>query len=413
MTSESHMLIETCRRMPDLLRENPRHRSKADAVFYYHGSKDKHNIDIADGQWYDFRTLTGGRSPVGLVMDVLSVEKSEAVACLNRWGILSITPSGRLYSRSKQRSGRTTPNPRRRRNRAYTRAKPSKPAQQPSGEVYYAQKLWAQSKPIPSYDSQHPFWRWVTTGDKPAIVEPCQAVPGVIRWHWDRHMIVAKRNTFDAWRQGQHECFSVATVAIDQYGNKRLKGAKPGSDKTTYGRGADGVFIGNPESSKVALCEGIADALAIYGAFEHDGAIWANTNTIRRVLNVLGACEWLAGRETVLYTDADQTGQDAGKNVWGGIMRWSPSVKPKVVSKYPGNAKDPAAAAVYVKWREPKEGASQVTEPIEQEPFNMARTSITTRQTSPVPTYAVLWGGNVLDQNFERHVMRVNPLTQF
>ena len=57
MNNESQMLIEVCRLCG--LRENNR-PGRADAVFYYPDSQGKHNIDINDGQWFDFRRAREG-----------------------------------------------------------------------------------------------------------------------------------------------------------------------------------------------------------------------------------------------------------------------------------------------------------------------------------------------------------------
>ena len=392
MKSESQTLIEVCQRLPELL-ENPR-PNRADAVFYFPDSQGKHNIDVKDGQWFNFRSGKGGHSPVGLVMDVKGWEKRGAVNWLKREGIFTEPFPRRNVRRFKGRSGRVT-NTESRQLRAHTKPKPQKKAR-PGGKIEAAQRIWAESEPIGDFDGQHPFRRWVTIGDKPGILGNQAVVPGNIRWHKGVHSVVGLRNTFEDWKEGRQTCFSISGVKIDHLGNKRLKNGKKGSDKFTYGSGADGVFIGDPNNHQVALCEGLADALALHLAWELKGVIWATAMPITRILNVPGVCEWLAGRDVVIYTDADKTGQDAGKEVWVGIMKCSPKIEPRVVSKYPGNAKDPAAV-VNINRDSGKFETSQGHGDVKKE----------------YAPYRVLWGGSVLEQNFKRHVMGVNPLTQF
>ena len=402
MKSDSQTLIEVCLRLPELL-ENPR-SGQVDAVFHFPDSQGKHNIDIKNGQWFDFRSGKGGHSPVGLVMDVRDWSKSEAVAWLKREGIFKEEPYKRTVGRFKGRSVRVTPPPNagRRRLRAHTNHRPKKKVK-PGGMIGAAQRIWAESEPIGDFDGQHPFRRWVTIGDKPGILGDQAVVPGNIRWHKGMHSIVGLRNTFEAWKEGRQTCFSISGVKIDHLGNKRLKNGKKGSDKFTYGSGADGVFIGDPNNHQVALCEGLADALALHLAWELKGVIWATAMPITRILNVLGVCEWLAGRDVVIYTDADKTGQDAGNEVWAGIMEWSPKIEPRVVAKYPGNAKDPAAAVVHF------DQDNQNNQNIEK--FETSRESRNVQKE--YAPYWVLWGGSVLEQNFKKHVMGVNGLTQF
>ena len=283
-----------------------------------------------------------------LIETKLQTDRRGALDWLRREGIILEDSSRRNVGRSKRRSVRSNSSYGTRADRASSPPKP-KPQKQtePGGEVEKAQRFWAESEPIPNFVFENPAWQWVTVGDKPGIVEPGGLFPGVIRWHKRQGFFVAGRNTFDAWIKDEFEPFSVAVVAIDRQGKKRLVFHNgPGGDKRTFGSGADGVFIGDPQSQKIGICEGIADALALYNVFGID-AVWATNSAITKVINTPGACQWLASREVVLFTDADVAGQEAGDKAKSAILRWSPQCLPQVVCKYPFGAKDAAAVAAY------------------------------------------------------------------
>ena len=317
--------------------------SKGDKLRW--GNKGSKSLDASKGIWIDFETDQDG-GVLDLVQREHQTDRVGALDWLKDQGFLSESSPRPNLGLSARRSFRST---RQRRTRAgcpRTRPKP-KPQADPGGEVEKAKSLWSESEPIPGFVFQHPAWRWVTVGDKRGIVEPGGDWPGVVRWHKKEGLIVAARNTFDAWLKGEFEPFSVAVVAINQQGKKRyVFHNSPGGDKRTYGSGANGVFIGDPKSPKIGICEGVADALAIYNQFRV-GAVWATGSAIVSVQNTPGACQWLASREVLLYTDTDNTGQDAGDKVKSAILRWSPRCWPQVVCEYPFGAKDAAAVASY------------------------------------------------------------------
>ncbi|MYC13775.1 MAG: hypothetical protein F4Y39_08620 [Gemmatimonadetes bacterium] len=303
------------------------------------GTRGSKSLDARKGLWKDFETDQGGG-----VLDLVETERQTDRAGAIQW----LKDNGFIGNRKSIRRfvGSTSPQPARWSDRAKRPPKSEKQTE-PSGETDKAQRLWTESEPILDFVFEHPAWRWVTVGDKTGIVEPGATMPGCIRWHKQQGLIVAGRNTFDAWIKGEFEPFSVSVVAIDRQGKKRwVFHNGPGGDKRTFGSGADGVFIGDPQSPKVGICEGVADALAVYNVFGVD-AVWATNSAIVSVQNVLGGCEWLAGREVVLYTDADEGGQEAGDKVKSEILRRSPKVWPQVVCEYPFGAKDAAECAAY------------------------------------------------------------------
>ena len=330
--------------MPDValvLLGEPNARPKKSEWRY--GTNGSLSVDVERGQWFSHEDQKGG-GVLALIERECQTDEAGAIQWLRDNGHLPES-STRRAGRFKRRSSRPTRQHRTRAERPRTAQKP-KPKTAPSGETERAKSLWAESELIPPFKFAHPFWRWVTTGDKPGTVEPDEDVPRVVQWHQREGVIVALRNTFDAWLNGRQECFSVAVVAIDAMGNKRrcFKGQR---DKSTFGGGADGVFLGDPQCGKIGICEGLADALALYNHFSGIKAVWATTSAIGRVANTSGACEWLAEREVVLYTDADGTGQDAGLELKKTLLKWGPKIEPLVVSRYPFGVKDPAAVAAY------------------------------------------------------------------
>ena len=309
------------------------------------GNKGSKSLDENTGWWYDFDANRGGDVPA-LIKAELQIDWRGAIQWLKDNGYLPESSTRRIMGRSARRSIRGISRYRTMPDRAKRPPKPEKQTE-PGGETDKAKRLWAESEPIPDFIFEHPAWRWVTMGDKTGIVDPGGLFPMGIRWHKEQGLIVAARNTFDAWIKGDFEPFSVAVVAIDQDGKKRYAFRNgPGGDKRTFGSGADGVFIGDPQSQTVGICEGVADALAIYNVFGV-GAVWATNSAIASVQNIPGACQWLASREVVLFTDADRTGQEAGDKVKSAILLWSPKVWPQVVCEYPFVAKDAAAVAAY------------------------------------------------------------------
>ena len=302
MNNESQMLIEVCRLCG--LRENNR-PGQADAVFYYPDSQGKHNIDINDGQWFDFRSGEGGRSPVGLVIDVKGWGKRDAVDWLKGEGVLSESPTSRNVGRSARRSSRPTQRTTRA-ERPRTAQKP-KPDNKKSDTQNFAIKLWGQSKQIGD-NAEHPFRMWARSRN---LLHPYCRVPPAIRWHNVRSLIVCGVFSLSAWgKDGTPFALPVAVeaLAIDGQGNKRhVLGPNKNRDKCDYGPVSAGVFIiGDPTSERVNICEGVADALAVYS--REPGAVLATLGTSTTLPNKPDVIDWLCTKETWLYPDNDKAG---------------------------------------------------------------------------------------------------------
>ena len=287
------------------LRENNR-PGRADAVFYYPDSQGKHNIDINDGQWFDFRSGEGGRSQVGLVMNVKGWGKRDAVDWLKGEGVLSESPNRRTVGRFKRRSSRPTRQHTTRQDRQRAAHKPKSEPKE-SGTQNFALKLWKESEEI-GEAVEHPFRRWTTTGDKPGVLHPYCAVPPAIRWHSGRGLIVCGVFSLNAWGTDgipKGEPVAVQLVAIDQNGQKRyVLGKNKDLRRCSYGPVSAGVFIlGDPTSERVNIVEGVADALAVYS--REPGAVLATLGTSSTLPNKPDVIDWLCTRETWLYPDND------------------------------------------------------------------------------------------------------------
>ena len=172
----------------------------------------------------------------------------------------------------------------------------------------WARTLWAQAEAIGN-NAEHPFRRWTTSGDKPGVLHPYCAVPGGIRYHPSKELIIAGVFGLNAWGRDGIPFglpLAVQALAIDQDGNKRHC-LGPGNDlnKCSYGPTDAGVFIlGDPAGERVNIVEGVADALAVYS--REPGAVLATLGTSARLASKEDVIDWLITKETWLYPDDDE-----------------------------------------------------------------------------------------------------------
>ena len=182
------------------------------------GNNGSKSLDAGKGQWHDFEADRGG-GVIDLVETELQTDRAGALDWLKREGFISEFPHKRNVGRSARRSARPT---RRYRPKAY-RAKPPAPAPTKQSETAlaeYAQRLWGQSKKI-GIVAEHPFWRWATTGDKPGVLHPYCEVPGGIRYHPSKGLILAGVFPISAWGRDGIPFglpLAVQALAIDQDG---------------------------------------------------------------------------------------------------------------------------------------------------------------------------------------------------
>ena len=201
-------------------------------------------------------------------------------------------------------------------------------------------KWWDESSPIP-YSQSHPIRRWCNLRN---LFPGYKELPPTIRWHEQRSLTIVSlasvKGYIDSYPEPpQPRQFHL--ISIDSGGRKG--NAFRGEDKRTYGQpGVTCVALfGDPNASEINICEGIADALAIFSRCP--GAVIASITTFHK----LTRCETLMrhltadGRTVTLFGDNDAAGEAAQEKLArtlynrGGDIFYHPNP----------TAKDPAKAA--------------------------------------------------------------------
>ena len=185
-----------------------------------------------------------------------------------------------------------------------TRKKPSKPTED-MFEV--GLKLWDEATPVP-YHQFHPVRRWTRHRN---LFPGYKAFPTTIRWHEYKHLIIVAlasiQDFIDAFPEPiQPRQFHL--ISIDAQGQKAY--TLNGEDKRTYGRSelTCVALFGDPNADEINICEGIADALALFARCP--GAVIAPIT----ILSKINRCEPLIqhltadGRTVTLCGDKDIAG---------------------------------------------------------------------------------------------------------
>ena len=282
--------------------------SKGDKLRW--GTRGSKSLDTSKGLWKDFETDRGG-GVLDLVERERQTDRARAIQWLKDNDFLSESPHRRTERHFNGRSGRSTSQ-----YRALGNRKRTPPKREPK-ENGKARWLWGESRPIEAFDSQHPFWRWVTTGDKPGVLHPWCTVPGGIRWsRYSGGVILGGVFPLIAWENAREkgdrdgipkgDPVGVQALAIDQDGNNRyVLGQDNDLRRCSYGSMTDGVFIlGDPTGKRVNVVEGIADALAVYSRVP--GAVLATLGTSVSLTKKADVIDWLCTKETWLYPDNDK-----------------------------------------------------------------------------------------------------------
>ena len=297
------------------------------------------SVDVKEGQWYDYEAAKGG-GVIDLVMAEVKTDRPGAVDWLKREGfITSQSPNRRTGGRSARRSARPTRRHTKGAVRPRTAQKP-KPVSEKRETQILAQRLWGQSEPI-GEDANHPFRRWTTTGDKPGVLHPFCEVPGGIRWSRYRGgAIIAGVFSLNAWGKDGIPFglpLAVQALAIDKHGNNRYAlGPNHDLRRCSYGtiKEGAGVFIlGDPKHQRVNIVEGIADSLAVYS--REPGCVCATLGTSARLASKEDVVDWLCTKETWLYADNDQAGDQGTEGLVNCIHKKIPGA---VVRKPTGRA---------------------------------------------------------------------------
>ena len=271
------------------------------------GNKGSKSLDADKGLWKDFEADTGG-GVLELVEIECQTDRRGAIQWLKDNGYWIESSPRHNVGRLQRQSARPVRQRTTRQNRQRAAHKPKSEPKE-SGTQNFARKLWRESKSIPAFDSQHPFWRWATTGDKPSVLHPYCTVPGGIRWHSGRSLIICGVFPLVAWGKGDQpkgDPVAVQALAIDQDGQKRYALTETKDrDKCNYGPKSAGVFIlGDPKSERVNIVEGLADALAVYS--REPGAVLATLGTSKTLPKKFDVIDWLITKETWLYPDNDE-----------------------------------------------------------------------------------------------------------
>ena len=262
------------------------------------------------GHWHDFEADVGG-GVLELVEREHQTDRAGAIQWLKDNGHLPESPNRRNVGRSARRSARPTRQRTTKAERQRTAQKP-KPVAEKSETQIFAQKLWAEADPIGELAEavEHPFWMWATTGDKPGVLHPFCRVPPAIRFHRSRGLIIGGVFSLGAWGKDgkpEGEPVAVQALAIDENGENRYCLGKDKLRRRSYGPvSAGGFLLGDPNSARVSIVEGVADALAVYS--REPGAVLATLGTYSGLIDRAGVINWLCTKQTFLYSDPDSAG---------------------------------------------------------------------------------------------------------
>ena len=302
------------------------------------GNNGSLSVDIAGGQFYDHHEQRGGRV-VTLVMYELNLDKAGAMRWLDRHGFLSGSYTTRDAPRIKPKPTR----------------KSKSSGSVDRGKYDFGLRLWQQSKPIPR-SVNHTARRWAAARNLLPVHVP---FPPVIRYgvyadrkRGDRPYIIAFVCTLEALASvyptlPNSEPLKVRwqTLWIDLNGNSLDKDGNPvkqGGQKNLYGGFGNRddypvMCLGDPTANDLALCEGVADALAIYSRCRGAVAAVLGSPNLTERSHLL---EYLAraGRTVTLFSDLDAV--DGAKKLKAKINSLGGRAR-----RMDPNAKDPADAA--------------------------------------------------------------------
>ena len=297
------------------------------------GNKGSKSLKADTGRWYDFENDRGG-GVMDLVEIELSTDRKGAIQWMREKGLIpeSAKSSPRCNpGRSKARSGRPTQHHGAGGERKRTPTK-RKPDNEKSTNQNFARTLWAESEPIGA-SAEHPFRAWARNRN---LLHPYSNVPAGIRWHvYKGGVIVAGVFPIEAWGSDgipSGDPVAVQCLAIDERGeNRYCLGPNKDLRRCSYGEVSAGVFLlGNKESERVNIVEGVADALAVYS--RAPGAVIGTLGTSTRLANNGEVIDWLIKKETCLYPDSDQAGDIGTESLIDAIKKKSPGAvvrKPK------------------------------------------------------------------------------------
>ena len=294
------------------------------------------NLDKGVFHLKDPNDETPSYGVIGLVQYGLGLDKSAALSWLKDNGYLdnaftvSDTPLSKANPKNKSRRGS-------------------------AGQYDFGLRLWRESKPIPR-DFNHAARRWAAARN---LLPPFMPFPPVLRYgvyadykRGDRPYIIAFVCTLDALAEVYPNLPKIEplkvrwqTLWIDLNGNSVDKQGNPvkrGGLKNLYGGFGDEhdypvMCLGDPTADNLAVCEGIADALAIYSRCPGAVTAMLGSPKLTERSHTL-ECLARAGRTVTIFNDLDAV--DGAKKLKAKIN----SIGGRVRRMDP-NEKDPADAA--------------------------------------------------------------------
>ena len=307
------------------LKGEPNHRRKHGSELRW-GSKGSFAVYTDTAAFTDYEENVSG-GVIKLVMHEKGIDETGAWQWLKDNNFVNSTLS--THSRGRNRPcRRITP----------IRQNATPPTNTDKGTLFYGLQLWNESESIPR-DASHPVRKWLRNRN---LLPPNASIPAQIRYHRAKGLILCIVASLQAWGKSLPHTLpkpeAIHAIAIDENGHKRRAFGE--RDKTTYGRSHNCLvfLIGDKDGKRVNICEGVADALAIYTYAT--GPTIATITTISKINDEL-FLKALANRETHLYSDSDQAGQKAAQELTKRINRHGGTVKIHRDSA----AKDPAQAA--------------------------------------------------------------------
>ena len=218
------------------------------------------------------------------------------------------------------------------------------PRSQATGDMFkVGSKLWNESVSIPFYQN-HPVRCWCRHRN---LFPGHKELPPTIRWHSEKHFIIialAPISDFVHAYPADPEPKQFHLISIDKQGRKG--NAFNGDDKRTYGRSQKPcvALFGDPKLDEIAICEGIADALAILSDPDAPDTASATVTTFQKLIRCDTSMSHLASRAVTIFADNDEAGRKAQDAIGNALYERGADV----FVHENLTAKDPAEAAAEV-----------------------------------------------------------------
>lgn len=187
------------------------------------------------------------------------------------------------------------------------------PRPQATGDMFkVGLKLWKESVSIPFYQN-HPVRCWCRHRN---LFPAYRELPSSIRFHKKYKggciiVALAPISDFVHAYPADPEPKQFHLIAIDKQGRKG--NAFNGDDKRTYGQSQKPcvALFGDPNLDEIAICEGIADALAILSDPNAPDTATATVTTFQKLIRCNTSMSHLASRAVTIFADNDEAGHKA------------------------------------------------------------------------------------------------------